>query len=379
MNLFHASFLTGLLLTVTSVFAAAEGDGERFRSIYEKEWDFRTREFPSLAAYSGLDDYADKLGHVSEADQARRYAFWKKIRAELEQVSCERLSRNDCINYRIFVRQMNDFIAGYETKSYLVPFNSDWGFYMGWARLPTETDFGGIEDYRNYLSKLHQIPVVMDEYIALMRTGLERGITQPRVILDGRDVPIKAQLVESVQDSPFWAPFADIPEHLASGEKAELLATAEKVITDEVIPAFARLEKFFNEEYVPGARTSLGASEMPDGKRFYAAQVQKYATVDMTPQEIHDIGLEQVARIRAEMEEIIREVGFEGDFAAFLQFLRTDPQFYAKTPKELLAYASYYAKKIDGRMPSMFGHMPRQPYGVAPVPEDLAPFFTGGR
>jgi uncharacterized protein (DUF885 family) len=250
---------------------------------------------------------------------------------------------------------------------------------MEWGRLPAETDFTDAEDYRDYLSRIRQIGVVMDEYIALMQTGVELGFTQPRVILEGRDEPIRAQLVERVGDSPFFAPFQNMPETITESERAELLPAAEEVIVAQVIPAYQRLFDFFHEVYVPGARSTLGAYQLPGGARFYQAQILQYATVNMSPQEIHDIGLSEVARIRAEMDAIIAEVGFEGSFADFLQFLRTDPQFYARTPKELLAFASYYAKKIDGRLPMMFGHLPRQPYGVAPVPEELAPFYTSGR
>jgi uncharacterized protein (DUF885 family) len=367
------------LILSFSIPAFAAEDSERFREIYEKEWAFRIKEFPLSASYVGVHDYADQLGDVSEEAQVRRDNFWKGIRSELEGISCQRLDHEDCINYRIFVKQMDNRLAAYETKSYLIPFNSDSGFYMELGRLPAETDFSNLDDYRNYLGRLHQLPALMDQYIALMRKGLELGITQPRVILDGRDEPIKAQIVESADQSPFFTPFREMPETVAGGDKTEMLATAEKLISSEVIPAFQRLYDFFQQEYLPGARKSLGASELPDGERFYQAQIQLYATVDMKPQEIHRIGLEQVARIRTEMEDIIKETGFEGDFAAFLNFLRTDPQFYAKTPKELLAHASYYAKKIDGRLPMLFGHHPRQPYGVAPVPDDLAPFYTGGR
>jgi len=368
-----------LLILSCPVPVMAAEDSERFRDIYEKEWAFRLKEFPLFASYSGVHDYADQLGDVSEQAQARRNDFWKNIRTELDSVSCQRLDREECINYRIFVKQMDNYLAAYETRSYLIPFNSDSGFYMELARLPEETDFGSLDDYRNYLGRLHQMSVLMDQYIALMRKGLELGITQPRVILDGRDEPIKAQIVENAEQSPFFNPFDEIPESIAGGEKAELLAAAEKVISSDVIPAFERLEDFYQKEYLPGARTTLGASDLPNGERYYQAQIQLYATVDMTPGEIHRLGLEQVARIRTEMEAIIEEVEFEGDFAAFLEFLRTDPQFYARTPKELLAHASYYAKKIDGRLPQLFGHMPRQPYGVAPVPSDIAPFYTSGR
>jgi len=367
------------LLVLLPANAPAADDSERFKSIYETEWDFRLREFPMFASYVGVHDYDDHIGHVSEADQARRHSYWKGVREQLDGISCERLPREGCINYRIFVQQMDHFIADYETRSYLLPFNSDWGFFMEWARLPEDSTFARIEDYRNYLARLHEMPAVMDEYLALMRRGVAEGFTQPRVVLSGRDAPIKAQLVENPQDSPFYQPFRELPESVAGGERAQLLATAKQVIGTDVIPAYQRLYRFLNEEYLPGARETLGATALPGGERFYRAQIRQYATVEMTPREIHDIGLGEVARIRTEMQAIIEGLGFEGDFAAFLGFLRTDPQFYARTPRELLAHASYYAKKIDGRLPMLFGHLPRQPYGVAPVPDEIAPFYTAGR
>jgi uncharacterized protein (DUF885 family) len=375
----------GLLLCLALAPAAAvaqeppASDAERFKALYEKEWAFRLHEFPGLADYVGAEGYGDRLAHVSEKDQARRHAFWKGIREELDGIACERLDREGCINYRIFRQQIDNFIAEYETRAYLIPFNSDWGFYMEWPRLPRETTFEDLQDYRDYLARLHELPAVMDEYIALMRRGIEIGMTQPRVILQGRDEPIRAQLVERAEDSPFYAPFTDLPEAVAGGGRAGLQATAREVVMQDVVPAYRKLLTFFDEEYAPGARGTLGAYQLPGGEALYRAQIRRYATVDLTPREIHDIGLEQVARIRAEMDAIIEEVGFEGDFAAFLAYLRSDRQFYAKTPKELLALASYYAKKIDGRLPMLFGHLPRQPYGVAPVPADIAPFYTAGR
>ncbi len=372
---FIASFTA--LVVATPLFAGQ--DSEAFREIYEKEWAFRLQEFPMLATDVGVHDYDDRLAHVAPADQERRNAFWKGIRAELEAVSCERLERTECINFRIFRRQMDQALEDHATRAYLVPFNSDWGFYMAWGRLPQETDFTGLKSYANYLSRLEEIPAVMDEYIGLMREGIETGMTQPRVILDGRDQPIRAQLVDKVEDSGFFAPFANMPETLARGDGAELVERARSVIMEGVVPAYRKLLDFFHDEYVPGARTSLGASRLPDGNRFYRSQIRLYATVDMAPAEIHEIGLSEVRRIRAEMEAIIEETGFEGSFAEFIEFLRTDEQFYAKTPHQLLAEASYFAKKADGRLPQLFGRLPRQPYGVAPVPEDIAPFYTGGR
>jgi len=374
------SFLLPLaLLAVAPASAQAADDSAAFKQIYEAEWDFRLQEFPLMASYTGNDEYADRLGRVSEADQKRRYDYWSQVQDQLQAISCDRLSHEDCINYRLYRKQISDFLADYETKAYLIPFNSDWGFYIEWARLPSDTSFSELEDYTNYLSRLEMMSPVMDEYIDLMRTGIKLGITQPRVILQGRDEPIKAQLVDRVDTSPFFAPFMSMPSSIPSEEQAVLLARAQKVIAESVIPAYRRLFDFFHDEYIPGARETLGAYQLPQGEAFYQAAINRFATVELSPQEIHDIGLREVARIRAEMDQIIEEVEFAGDFPAFLEFLRTDEQFYAKTPKELLALASYYAKKIDGRLPMLFGHLPRQPYGVAPVPDDIAPFYTGGR
>ncbi len=366
-----------LLLTTTSLHAGT--DSEAFRELYEKEWAFRLQEFPVLASSVGVHDFDDRLAHVGMPDQQRRYAFRKGILATLDTLSCERLDHDDCINYRIFRRQMDNAIADFEVRGYLIPFNSHWGFYMAWSRLPQETDFVVLKDYQNYLSRLAEIPSVMDEYISLMREGLKTGMTQPRIILDGRDKPIKTQLVDRVEQSGFFTPFIDMPANIVIEDQADLLKRASEVIANGVIPAYQRLLDFYHGEYVPGARATTGASRLPGGKRFYQAQIDYYVTVDMSPAEIHEIGVSEVKRIRAEMEAIIEDVAFEGSFAEFLEFLRTDPQFFAKTPQELLAEASYFAKKADGRLPQLFGHMPRQPYGVAPVPDELAPFYTSGR
>ncbi len=368
-----------VLLAGSSFQAMGADDTAVFRQIYEAEWEFRLQEFPLMASYTGNEGYADKLGHVSEADQKRRYDYWSDVNRQLQAISCERLSHEDCINFRLFRKQVSDYLADYETRAYLIPFNSDWGFYMEWARLPSDTDFGNSADYNDYLSRIEMIGPVMDEYIVLMRTGIALGITQPKVVLQGRDQPIKAQLVERVDQSPFFAPFMRMPASIPGQDQAALLARAQQVISTSVIPAYRRLYDFFHQEYLPGARDTLGAFQLPNGEAFYQAAINRYATVEMSPQEIHDIGLAEVQRIRAEMDQIIQQVEFAGDFPAFLEFLRTDPQFYARTPKELLAHASYYAKKIDGRLPMLFGHLPRQPYGVAPVPDDIAPFYTGGR
>ena len=368
-----------LLVFVLSFDAFAGDDSEIFQALLKRDWDFRISEFPSLARDNGIEGHAHRIAHMAEKDQLRRYEFWKQVKLELAAISCERLEREGCINYRMFGRQIHQFLADYETRAYLIPFNSDWGFYLSWNRWGEETDFNTVDDYRNYLSRLKELPVVMDEYIALMREGLRIGMTQPRVILDGREVPIRKQLVENPERSTFFKPFLNLEENVPVEVRQQLLSEARTVVMEGVVPAYQRLLDFFLDEYFTGARTSLGATTLPDGKRFYEEQIYIYATVDMSPDEIHQLGLSEVARIRTEMEAIIEVLKFDGEFSDFIHFLRTDPQFYAKTPHELLAEASYIAKKIDGRLPQLFGKLPRQPYGVAPVPDNIAPFYTAGR
>jgi uncharacterized protein (DUF885 family) len=368
-----------LLSALAGDTALGAQDSAAFRALYEKEWAFRVEEFPRLGFQTGYRTVNDRLARVSEADQRRRYDFWRGIRDELGTLSCERLSRDECIDLRIFRRQIERFIADYETRAYLLPFNSDWGFYIDWTRMADPSNFAREADWTGYLERLRQLPEVMDQYIGLMRTGLEMGFTQPRAVLEGRDAPVRAQVVEKVEDSAFYEPFLRLPPGFSEERREALRSEARVLIAEGVIPAYRKLLEFFEEEYFPGARETLGASRLPGGERFYREQIRRYATLEMGPEEIHELGLSEVARIRDEMDAIIAGLEFEGDFREFLEYLRSDPRFYAETPRELLAEASYIAKRVDGRLPQLFGRLPRQPYGVAPVPEDIAPFFTAGR
>jgi len=368
------------LMAFLFVFNAYAGDdSEVFEALIKRDWDFRLNEYPSLARQNGVLDNAGQITHVSEKDQLRRYKFWKQVQLELAAISCDKLEREECINYRIIGRQIHQYLANYETRAYLIPFNSDSGFYLAWNRWGSSTDFESEEDYRNYISRLRELPVVMDEYIALMREGLKTGMSQPRVILGGRELPVQKQLVESPELSSFYMPFLQLDKNISEATQQQMVAEAKSAVMDGVIPAYQRLYDFFVDEYFVKARTTLGASSLPGGEKFYQEQIYLYATLDMSADEIHQLGLSEVARIRTEMEAIIKDLTFDGDMAEFIQFLRTDPRFYAKTPHELLAEASYFAKKIDGRLPMLFKKLPRQPYGVAPVPENIAPFYTAGR
>ena len=245
--------------------------------------------------------------------------------------------------------------------------------------MPVNVPLRTAEDYRNYISRLEAVGAYVDQHIANMREGIERGMVLPRAVLDGYESTMSAHVVESVEESLFYAPFLEFPSTVAESDHEALRAAGRAAVTEGVVPAYERLLRFFVEEYLPNTRDTLAASELPDGEAYYAYRVRHYTTLDLTPAEVHEIGRAEVTRIRGEMDRIIADVGFEGSFPEFLEFLRTDPRFYASTPEELMKEAAYLAKKMDAQLPRFFKTLPRLPYGVEPVPDHIAPKYTAGR
>ncbi|HUB88759.1 MAG TPA: DUF885 family protein, partial [Dyella sp.] len=237
-----------------------------------------------------------------------------------------------------------------------------------------------LDDYRRYLDRLGQIPHYFQQQIDNMRLGLKRGFSVPRAVLAGRDKSIAA--VADLTDptaSSFYAPFEQMPAGIPADQAQALRGEALQRIRDQVIPAYANLLKFFDDEYVPQARTTLAAEALPDGKAYYRQQIREYTTLDISPDQIHQIGLDQVAKIHAQMLDVMKQTGFKGSFADFLNYLRTDPQFYAKTPQSLLDQTAWVAKEVDGQLGKFFGHLPRSRFTIEPVPDAIAPYYTSGR
>jgi uncharacterized protein (DUF885 family) len=279
----------------------------------------------------------------------------------------------------VYRPQIENFTAGIRFRDYEMPFNSDSQFWsdLGFmARRPLKD----AQAARNYIAKLDDIPRYFDQQIANMRAGLKRGFTVPRAVLDGRDVSIATFAdVKSPEDSEYYAPLKKLPSSISTSDQDAMRADGVRAIREHVIPAYAKLLKFFREDYLPRARKTLAAEALPDGKAYYRQQIKEYTTLDLDPEAIHAIGLKEVARIDAEMQTTMKATGFNGDFMAFLKFLRTDPQFYAKTPDELLMRASWIAKQVDAKLSQFFGLLPRGRFGIDPVPPAIAPFWTAGR
>ena len=349
-------------------------------ALFDEAWDFELREDPLFATSVGDHRFDDRLPSVGVSDQARRAEARRKFLERLRAIDPSGLDETERESHALQRIKLEDAIREFELHHYRFPINADSGFHMELGQLPSQMPFDTTHDYENYVARLHGFPEYFRQNVALLREGLEKGWTLPKAALAGYEKTIEAHVVTDPAKSRFFTPFTAFPAGVPEADRARLTAAGEKAIRDDVVPAYRSFLEFMTRDYVPGARASVGAGELPgNGREYYAYLVHHFTTVDSTPDEIHALGLQEVGRIRGEMDEVIRKTGFSGSFADFLKFLRTDPRFYAKTPEELLKQASWIAKRIDGKLPSLFGRLPRQPYGVEPVPAEIAPKYTGGR
>ena len=367
------------VLLIVSIPAYAADEVKRLHELFDRNWETRLKESPLFATSVGRHEYDDRLPSVTMPDLERRQAQRKETLAELAKIDRAKLPEAEQVNYDIFKRQIEEGIESFDFGDYQMPINADSGFHSGFSRLAKDMPFARTKDYENYISRLRAWPRYVREQMALMRMGLKRGMTVPRATLTGYDNTIAAHVVDDPTKSVFWEPFTKFPVGVPEADRERLRSEGRDAIMNGAVVGYREFLDFFRNEYVPGTRTTLGASELPNGRAYYQHKIREFTTLNSTPEEIHKIGLSEVDRISAEMDAVMKRVGFQGDRAAFLEFLRTDPRFYAKTPEELLARAAWIAKTIDGKLPSLFKTLPRLPYTVEPVPADIAPKYTSGR
>jgi uncharacterized protein (DUF885 family) len=362
--------------------AAADSDSDasvRLHELFDREWEWRLEQNPLLATDVGRHEWNDRLPSVSAEDQARRLEATRGFLADLDGIDREALSTEDRVSYDIFRAQLDERTSEHDFGDWQIPINADSGFHIGMARLPDEVPLRTVGDYENYIARLRALPGYFGQHIDNMRIGLTRGMTLPGVVLEGYEVTIASHVVDDPTQSVFWAPFESFPTGVPEGERERLRRAGRAAVMEGAVPAYRSFLRFFEDEYRPGARETLGASELPEGEDYYTFLVQKFTTLEVTPDEVHRIGLAEVERIYAEMEAVIEEVGFEGTFEEFLTFLRTDPRFYPESAEALLERASRIAKRMDAELPRFFETLPRLPYGVEPVPDHIAPKYTAGR
>ena len=355
------------LLIFIFIFFSCNSDKKNLENIiqeYQNHESYDYKEYP--------------LGNFSENHFKQEKEFALNILLKLSKIDVNKLDENDNISYELLSFVLNDIIAYYDFERFLNPLLSDSGFHS--SLVYNVRPLYDYEQVKNYLNKLNSIPQYVDQYLPLLRRGIEKGVSQPLIIFNGYESTYDDHITDNYESNYFYSPFKNLPKDLSKAHKDSILTEAKKAIEKNVVPQFVRIKEFFEKEYYPNTRKTIGVSETPNGSKFYQDRINYYTTSkNYTADEIHQIGLNEVSRIKKEMIKIIEELRFKGSFEEFFKFLRTDSQFYAKTPEALLMYARDISKRADEQLPRFFKTLPRKPYGVAPVPDAIAPKYTGGR
>ncbi len=362
----------GLFLVLFLIFMSCSKDSKI------KDSDLLNEIILEIEERQSYDEDEYPLGLFSKDHYKKEAEYAKEQLISLAKIDVIFLSETESISLKLLKFQLQDTIDYFEFEMYLNPLLSDSGFHINFSFMVRP--FQNYEQVKDYLTKLNAIPSRVSQFLPLLREGLEKGVSQPSVIFNGYESSYNDHIVENFEESYFYQPFNNLPKTLTSTQKDSVLIAAKVAITTNVIPQFKLVKTFFEDEYFPKTRTSIGISETPNGNVYYQNRINYYTTsTQYSADDIHSIGLQEVARIKTEMEKIISELNFQGSFSEFLNFLRTDPQFYATSPEQLLMIARDMAKRADEQLPRFFKTLPRKPYGVAPVPDAIAPKYTTGR
>ncbi|MEO8427252.1 MAG: DUF885 domain-containing protein, partial [Verrucomicrobiota bacterium] len=345
------------------------------RELFDSEWNYAMEQSPTWASSLGDRRWNDRWEDASLAAIQGRHEHDLGVLVRLKKINRSRLSPKDQLNYDLFQKQYETNIEEHQYRWYLVPLNQREGIQTV-DELADALRFQTVKDYEDWIARLRSLPVYMDQTIALMREGVRTRIVQPKVVMERIPAQIDKQLVDTAEASAFYKPFRTFPKSFPEPDRIRLVNSVREAIGADVIPAFKHLKQFFADEYLPACLDKVGAWQLPYGDKMYAFFARKFTTTKLTPAEIHEIGLKEVARIRAEMQDIIEKVGFQGTREQFFNSLRTDPQFFYGSPQELLQASRAMAKRIDPELVKVFKTLPRIPYGVEPIPDKIAPDTT---
>jgi len=361
--------------TAVAAAPARSAQAQALHRLFDQQWERGLRENPESASYNGDKRFNDRWTDVSLAAIQAREAGDRQALATLRTIDRAALSPQDQLNYDTFAWNLERGVQRQRFREYLIPLSQQGGVQTadGIAEvLPFET----VKDYRDWLARLRTVPAMIEQNQALMREGLKAGLTPPQVLMQRVPAQIAKQVVDDPTRSPYYKPFARFPDSIAAAERAQLQDEAKRIIAQAVVPAYRAFGEFFQRDYLPKTRTGIAVSDLPDGKAYYDFLAGYYTTTDLSAEQIHQTGLKEVARIRAEMEKIRAEVGFKGSLPEFFHYLRSDPKFFYKTPAELLEAYQATAKRIDPELVKISKIIPRQPYGVRPIPDNIAPDTT---
>jgi uncharacterized protein (DUF885 family) len=355
---------------------SSQGDaGAALHTLFGREWEWELRESPMLASSLGDRRWNDRWDDVSPEALARRQAHREQVLRELTAIPRDALSAADQVHYDVLRYQYSSLVEGYRHRYHLIRTNT----YDGVQNVEQFADalrFKTAKDYEDWITRLDSFPTYLEQNVALMREGLRSNVLLPKVIVQRVRDQVDAIATMPAEESGFARQFAAMPDDLAAGERARLTERGRLLVSTRVQPAFARFREFLDREYLPASYDEVGWWQTSSGLEGYAYLARSYTTTQLTPQEIHEVGLREVARLRAEMEQIKAQVGFTGTLADFFVHLRTDPRFFYKSGDELLQAYRALSKRVDPELIKVIGTLPRMPYGVMPIPEAIAPNTT---
>jgi prolyl oligopeptidase len=374
MDMKASGFLVGLIL-FPAFSGANAGPVEEFHGLLDEAWQWQLDENPVWASRLGDRRANDRWGDSSLAAIERRYQKRREFLSRLRAIDSAALDKHDQLNYELFRRELQDDIDANKYRAFLMPINQRGGV-QSLESVTQSLPLSSVQDYEDWLSRMALVDEVIDQTMALQEAGRKEGYMPPKILMQRIPDQIAAQLVEDAEASPFFLAFKDLPDSFSSEDQQRLKESAKEIIDEKIVPAYRDFSRYFDNTYLPASRDSIGASSLPNGNAFYEFRTRTFTTTSMTPDEIHRLGLNEVSRIRADMQLIIDELEFDGDFAEFLHFLRTDPQFYFDEPEELFDAYLAICKRIDPELVNLFGKLPRMPYGLRAIPDNIAPDTT---
>jgi len=362
------------LLLLMGISAHADPSSD-FSALLGDAWEWRLNENPVFASRLGDRRKNDQWPDLSLEAIERRYEEEREFLRRLRAIDPSALSAADQLNYDLFRRNLEDSIDGHEFNDFLMPMSQRGGVQSLESTAET-VRLASVEDYEDWLVRMAGVETMIEQTMELQEEGRKTGYMPPKILMERIPDQISSQLVEDPEMSPFFIAFSEMPDAISEADQQRLRENAKTIIDESIVPAYREFSQYFNDTYLPASRDSIGASALPNGEAFYEYRTRSYTTTQMTPDEIHRLGLNEVKRIRGEMQLIIDELEFGGDFADFLNFLRTDEQFYYDTPEELFDGYLAVSKRIDPELVKLFGKLPRMPYGLRPIPDNIAPDTT---
>jgi prolyl oligopeptidase len=374
MNMRTLSIALATLVLTASAATIADATSD-FEALLNEHWEWTLKSYPMFASSLGDLRYNDQWPDQSLDAIERRHDEIEDFLRRVYAIERTALSATNQLNYELFRRELQDDVDVHQFQGHLLPFFHRGGI-QDLENRSNELRLETSKDFEDWLSRMSKIDALIEQHIDLAEAGRKAGIMSPRVLMQRVTSQLTLQLVDSAEESPFYRVFESLPDSITTEDQERLRAEALETIEKTILPSYKKLDRYFNQKYLPASRESIGLSVLPNGSAWYEHLARSFTTTRMTPDDIHRLGLEEVKRIRGEMEKVVDEVEFEGSFEDFLVFMRTDAQFYYDNPDEL--HEAYLAtcKRIDPELVRLFGVLPRMPYGVKPIPDSIAPDTT---